>query len=95
MRMRVRARDVMLAKCAEAGLETSTVDLAGMKIEPCDVCEGCKSGNGCAKDDDARRVMGLMEKADAIYRSVLTPEQYAKLQALQKAEPKVATEKKH
>ena len=64
-----------LAKCAEAGLETSTVDLAGMKIEPCDVCEGCKAGGGCVKDDDARRVMDRMEKTDAII--VATPTYFA------------------
>lgn len=55
-----------LAKCAEAGLETETAELAGMRIEPCDVCEGCKAGNGCVKDDDARRLMDRMERADAI-----------------------------
>jgi multimeric flavodoxin WrbA len=55
-----------LAKCAEAGLETETVDLAGMRIDPCDVCEGCRAGGGCVKDDDARRVMDRMERADAI-----------------------------
>ena len=35
-----------------------------------------------------------MEKADAIYRSVLTPEQYAKLKALEEEAKKSASEKK-
>jgi len=64
-----------LAKCAEAGLETAFVGLHGMKIEPCDVCEGCKAGEGCVKDDDARKVMDRMEGADAII--VATPTYFA------------------
>ncbi len=55
-----------LARCAEAGLEIETLFLHGLKIEPCDVCEGCKSGEGCVKRDDARAVMDAMERADAI-----------------------------
>ncbi len=64
-----------LEKCAEAGLQTEMVSLQDMKIEPCDVCEGCKKGGGCVKDDDARKVMDRMEKADALI--LATPTYFA------------------
>ena len=64
-----------LAKASEAGFETETVLLHSLEIEPCDVCEGCKAGDGCVKDDDARKVMDRMEEADAII--VATPTYFA------------------
>lgn len=64
-----------LDKCAEAGLKTELIELAGMRIEPCEVCEGCRSGDGCVKDDEARRVMDRMEQAAGII--VATPTYFA------------------
>ncbi|MDD1723628.1 MAG: flavodoxin family protein [Methanospirillum sp.] len=56
----------ILSGAKEAGADTELIRLCDMDIEPCNGCNICKSGNGCAIKDDWALLCERLAEADAV-----------------------------
>ena len=55
-----------LAVARERGFETEKLLISEMKVDYCNDCGDCSKGKSCPKEDDMRRILSSMEKADGI-----------------------------
>jgi Multimeric flavodoxin WrbA len=68
---------------AEAGWDTTTILLSEKKIEMCNGCDSCQTGNGCVHNDDMVEIYKAFKACDAII--IAAPTYYRNVPAQLKA----------
>jgi len=72
-----------LAVANERGFETEKLLLSEMQIDFCNDCGDCSKGRECPKDDDMKKILAALEKADGII--VASPVYFGSITAQLKA----------
>ena len=56
--------DTILSTAAEQGATIQKVILNELDIAPCQACDGCQRTGSCIHDDDMKKLLPMMKKAD-------------------------------
>lgn len=57
---------LVLEGAAEAGAETSMIDLCDFQVTPCTACEGCSFNGICVYEDDVPAIVERLKEVDGI-----------------------------